>query len=103
MQSGRRPPNRDYYVTRLIPLRYIDAESIVNTLKPLVSKEAALVAYPPPKPLALQIQEALRGTLAGEPLRVPPLAASLRSAVEFLAALPEGSPVLVPPALVEIR
>ena len=31
---------RDRFVTRLIPLRYIDAESIVNTLKPLVSKDA---------------------------------------------------------------
>jgi general secretion pathway protein D len=47
VQSGRRPPNRDYYVTRLIPLRYIDADSIVNTLKPLVSKDAAMAAYPP--------------------------------------------------------
>src|SRR5206468_885553 len=47
VQSSRRPPNRDYYVTRLIPLRYIDADSIVNTLKPLVSKDAAMAAYPP--------------------------------------------------------
>jgi len=47
VQSGKRPPNRDTYVTRLIPLHYIDAESIVNTLKPLVSKDAAMAAYPP--------------------------------------------------------
>ena len=47
VKSSRRPPNRDYYVTRLIPLRYIDADSIVNTLKPLVSKDAAMAAYPP--------------------------------------------------------
>jgi len=45
--GGERPPNRDYYVTRLIPLHYIDAESIVNTLKPLVSKDAAMAAYQP--------------------------------------------------------
>ncbi|MGH0032059.1 MAG: type II secretion system secretin GspD [Myxococcota bacterium] len=43
----RRPPNRDQFVTRLIPLNYIDAESIVNTLKPLVSKDAAMAAYGP--------------------------------------------------------
>jgi len=43
--SSRPPPNRDRFVTRLIPLRYIDAESIVNTLKPLVSKDAAMAAY----------------------------------------------------------
>jgi general secretion pathway protein D len=47
LQSDRPPPNRDLFVTRLIPLSYIDAESIVNTLKPLVSKDAAIAAYPP--------------------------------------------------------
>jgi general secretion pathway protein D len=47
VSSGLRPPNRDRYVTRLIPLHYIDSESIVNTLKPLVSKDAAMAAYPP--------------------------------------------------------
>jgi len=47
VNSGTRPPDRDRYVTRLIPLHYIDAESIVNTLKPLVSKDAAMAAYPP--------------------------------------------------------
>ncbi len=47
VQSSQRPPNRDRFVTRLIPLRYIDADSIVNTLKPLVSKDAAMAAYPP--------------------------------------------------------
>jgi general secretion pathway protein D len=44
--SGRGTPDTDRFVTRLIPLNYIDAEQIANTLKPLVSKEAALVAYP---------------------------------------------------------
>src|SRR5262249_61606021 len=47
VNSGARPPDRDRYVTRLIPLHYIDAGSIVNTLKPLVSKHAAMAAYPP--------------------------------------------------------
>jgi general secretion pathway protein D len=41
------PRNRDTFITRLIPLRYINAESIVTTLKPLVSKEAAIAAYAP--------------------------------------------------------
>ncbi len=44
LQSNQPPPFRDRYITRLIPLRYIDAESITNTLKPLVSKDAALAA-----------------------------------------------------------
>jgi general secretion pathway protein D len=46
-------PNTDRFVTRLIPLSYIDAEQISNTLKPLVSKEAALVAYQPTNTLIL--------------------------------------------------
>jgi general secretion pathway protein D len=46
-QSARPPSNRDLFVTRLIPLRYIEAASIVETLKPLVSKDAAMAAYEP--------------------------------------------------------
>jgi len=46
-QSNRPTPDTDQFVTRLIPLTYIDADAIANTLKPLVSKEAALVAYGP--------------------------------------------------------
>jgi general secretion pathway protein D len=46
-RSKRPPVNRDLFITRLIPLQYIDAESIVNTLKPLVSKDAAMAAYQP--------------------------------------------------------
>ncbi|MCP5058217.1 MAG: type II secretion system secretin GspD [bacterium] len=40
-------PKSDRFVTRLIALRFIDAEAITNTLKPLVSKDASMVAYPP--------------------------------------------------------
>ncbi|MEE2679573.1 MAG: type II secretion system secretin GspD, partial [Myxococcota bacterium] len=46
-RSTAAPRNRDTFITRLIPLRYIEAESIVNTLKPLVSKDAAIAAYGP--------------------------------------------------------
>ncbi len=41
------PPNTDRFVTRLIPLRYIEAESITNTLKSLVSKDGSIEAYEP--------------------------------------------------------
>jgi general secretion pathway protein D len=44
---GGRPLNRDRFITRLIPLQYIEADPIVNTLKPLVSKDAAIAAYAP--------------------------------------------------------
>ncbi len=47
LQSNNPPPNRDSYLTQLIPLQYIDAESIVSTLQPLVSKDAAMAAYGP--------------------------------------------------------
>ncbi|MCP3985947.1 MAG: type II secretion system secretin GspD [bacterium] len=40
-------PKSDRFITRLIALRFIDAEAITNTLKPLVSKDASMVAYPP--------------------------------------------------------
>lgn len=51
--EGAPRPNRDHFVTRLIPLRYIDAAEISNTLKPLVSKDAALIAYAPTNTLIL--------------------------------------------------
>jgi general secretion pathway protein D len=47
------PPVSDRFITRLIPLRYIDAEAIAETLKPLVSKDASLVAYAPTNTIIL--------------------------------------------------
>jgi general secretion pathway protein D len=47
VQSETAPPASDRFITRLIPLKYIDAEAIAETLKPLVSKDASLVAYAP--------------------------------------------------------
>ena len=46
-KSTLAPPNTDRFVTRLIPLRYIDADSIASTLKPLVSKDGSIEAYEP--------------------------------------------------------
>ena len=40
-------PNRDLYITRLIPLRYVKADAISNTLRPLISRESNLIAYRP--------------------------------------------------------
>ena len=56
---GNRPsPNRDVFVTRLVPLLYIDAEDITNTIKPLVSKDASMVAYAPTNTIILTDTEA---------------------------------------------
>ncbi len=46
-------PDADTFVTRLIPLKYIDADAISNSLKPLVSKDAALLSYPPTNTIIL--------------------------------------------------
>ncbi len=45
IKDNRPSPNRDRFVTRLVPLRFIDAEAITQTIKPLISKDASLVAY----------------------------------------------------------
>jgi len=47
VRGGAESPNRDRFVTRLVPLNFIDAEAITNTIKPLISKDASLVAYQP--------------------------------------------------------
>lgn len=36
IRDGRESENRDQYVTRMIPLYYIDAMAITSTLKPLI-------------------------------------------------------------------
>lgn len=45
IKDDRESPNRDRFVTRLVPLRFIDAEAITQTIKPLISKDASLVSY----------------------------------------------------------
>jgi general secretion pathway protein D len=46
--TGEKPfEDRDTFVTRLLPLRYVKADAISDTLKPLVSKEASVIAYAP--------------------------------------------------------
>jgi protease IV len=67
--------------------------------------DVALVPYPPPKPLAEQIAEALgQGVRAAAvPLGVP-LPRAARGLVELVAtAFPDGAALLIPPALAEIR
>ncbi len=53
IRDGRESENRDQYVTRMIPLYYIDATAITNTLKPLISKDAAVVVYGPTNTIIL--------------------------------------------------
>ena len=53
LPSGVALPNRDLYVTRLISLRYVKADTISNTLRPLVSREASLIAYQPTNSLII--------------------------------------------------
>ena len=67
--------------------------------------DVVLLPYPPPKPLVVQIQEALQGAAVA---RVDALVADARpsgsrAAVDLLRQLPLGVPVLIPPILAEVR
>ena len=53
VKDDRASANRDHFVTRLIPLLYIDADAITATIKPLVSKDASMVAYAPTNTIIL--------------------------------------------------
>ncbi len=46
-------PSSDTFITRLIPMNYIDATAISNALKPLVSRESSMVPYGPSNTIIL--------------------------------------------------
>ncbi len=64
--AGRRPAVSDAFVTRFIPLDYLDAQEISNTIQPLLSKDGgSVVPYPPTNTLimvdtSLNIERILR-------------------------------------------
>jgi protease-4 len=64
--------------------------------------DVLLVPYPRPKSLAEQVDEVLRGVVASAVPELP-LPRLVRDLAPWLAALPEGAPVLLPPFLVEIH
>lgn len=52
--AGPKPfDDRDLFITRLLPLRFVKAEQISETLKPLVSKEASVISYAPTNTLII--------------------------------------------------
>ena len=51
--GGEQAENRDTFITRLLPLHYVKADAISDTLKPLVSKEASVIAYGPTNTLII--------------------------------------------------
>jgi len=51
--GDRRDPNRDLFITRLLPLRYVKSDLIVNTFRPLISNDANLIAYQPTNTLII--------------------------------------------------
>ncbi len=63
IKDDSRSANRDNFVTRLVPLVNIDAEAITNTIKPLVSKDASMVAYVPTNTIIITDTEANIGRL----------------------------------------
>ena len=44
--AGRTPAATDEYITRLLPMKYVDANNMVAVLQPLVSADGLLAAYP---------------------------------------------------------
>jgi hypothetical protein len=64
--------------------------------------DVALIAYPPPKPLAQQIAEAF-GTSIRTEAALLPLPSSIRQLVATLQVLPPQTPLLIPPGIAEIR
>lgn len=48
-----RPQPRDEYITRLIRLKYVDANNMVAILQPLASPDGLLTAYPPTNTLIM--------------------------------------------------
>ena len=46
-------PNRDLYVTRLIPLEFVEVDLVRSTIQPLMSTDANMVAYAPTNTLIL--------------------------------------------------
>jgi protease-4 len=71
-----------------------------------IEGEVALMPYPPPKPLSVQIQEALQemSLRAGaRALALPELPRLARSAAAWLEGVPERTPALIPPLAIEIH
>src|SRR5262249_35011603 len=50
---NRAPAPTDEYITRLIPMKYVDANNMVSVLQPLVSPDGLLAAYVPTNTLIL--------------------------------------------------
>jgi protease-4 len=67
--------------------------------------DVLLLPFPPPKPLVVQIQEALRGAAIAraDALVDALLPEGSRAAFDLLRDLPLGVPVLIPPILAEVR
>jgi protease-4 len=66
--------------------------------------DAVLVPYPAPQSFAEQIDEMLRRIAARATPQLPlPLPRPARRLAQWLAVVPEGSPALIPPFIVDIR
>lgn len=98
-----------------VKLGLVDAVGGLRTAVDLAKEKAGLGrkadvilrSYPAPKPLAEQIRDALQGTAARaldeRAWAELPLPAGVREIAGWLASVPEGAPVLLPPASIRIR
>lgn len=65
--------------------------------------DVTLIPYPPPRPLAEQLVEALGVRVAAASLPELPLTRGVKGLLATLSLVPQGIPVLIPPFLAEIH
>ncbi len=65
--------------------------------------DVALLPYPPPEPLIAQIRKLAFGGALADVASPLPLPDSLRRLAAAIAELPAGSPVLVPPVVIDVH
>ncbi|CAG0986132.1 protease IV [Myxococcaceae bacterium] len=65
--------------------------------------DVSLLPYPPPEPLAEQIRRLVFEGVSARATLFAPLPDPLRRLAAWLVELPSGSPLLVPPLLIEVR
>jgi len=115
--AGQRAPVSDTLITRLIPLEFVPADDLVNILKPLVSKESKIDAYPATntivltdtasnierllkiiKQLDIQYDEMIMEVIPLEYASADVMAKHLQEVLQAAAATPSGGTPGQPPA-----
>jgi protease-4 len=65
--------------------------------------DVALLPYPPPEPLMVQLRKVAFGGALADAALYAPLPDGLRRIASWIAELPANSPLLVPPVVIDVR